>query len=1099
VSYGPAHRQIPNAFALLPRVVIVDKNCLLIYNIFSTSSPMSVLNGGNLMVFKGLWERLDEICKDVVLYLLHVSPPVSIDMLMALSGASAGTVLRVMEELKKKRIVGERKGYEKGLYFVDNDQIAAFMQDLGLEDDAKHIRRIRKRVIDFYSESLGEGREKILVLANLYQMLGDIEEGLSCIKEAADILFRSGDNEKAAGYYDRILQYFENKELTSKTATIFVESVLAKLSSTRELGPARENMALIAKAEQVAERHKEWKLVALIKLELITELHVAGRSGRASRSISDFRGLAGKIGDPRLLRRVALSMTEHLFYKGRILEATQCYGQATGNLEEFGNDEQTLRVGALVGWCHVMCGKIARGIGMIEAVRMKAQLLDLQTIVFTAGLLHVHALLDIKKIAEAEALLNSNKLSLSLGNIYDHLMLWTAFICRAYILYAREDYEGAFECHKKAAEYLPSLGWLPGNNPWGLEYLSALESRGFVHEKMTFEAEVEQLIKGHNIYMKGFAFRYRALKNMETQRPRDTVLADLKRSEKCLNSAGAGLELARTRLALGNCYLEEGDAKTGRSYVKKAWRFFSTIDKNLFPADLMAILPKEQKMEFMMGRVVDINESLGTIRDTSSFLQRVINIAMDFTMATRGAFVVLQTDEPQIITSRNIDSSCSQTEGFRAIKKLVADAAREGTGSIVLGFEGNNNDGSAKTLRKAGINSFICVPAKLGGSIYGYLCLSNLLGGKDPDNWLPFLNVLCSQIAVGFFNISMYNEMKELKDRFENETIFYKQEMGIATPLEMIIGQSESIANVKAQVRQVAPTSSSVLILGETGVGKELVAKAIHSLSARKDGPFIPINLGVLPQELVASELFGHEKGAFTGASESQKGRFELADGGTIFLDEIGDLSPHVQVKLLRVLQEGALERLGSAKTIESNFRVVAATNKNLRLEVEKGGFRQDLYYRLNVFPIYVPPLRERKEDILLLAHHFLDKYCRKLGKRIRRIPPGETKKLLDCPWPGNVRELKHFVERAVILSDGLEISFSAFEYASTNGIPPKGFHNPVTLFDFERGHIENVLRSANWKVSGSHGAASMLGLKASTLFARMKKLGIKRHSAEFQ
>ena len=286
---------------------------------------------------------------------------------------------------------------------------------------------------------------------------------------------------------------------------------------------------------------------------------------------------------------------------------------------------------------------------------------------------------------------------------------------------------------------------------------------------------------------------------------------------------------------------------------------------------------------------------------------------------------------------------------------------------------------------------------------------------------------------MGLSNIRIYEEMRERKDRFEEEAIFYKQEMGIASSPEMIIGKSAAIKTVIDQMRQVACTDSSVLIMGETGVGKELVAKAIHNLSERRDGPFIPVNLAAFPQELVASELFGHEKGAFTGAHEKNKGRFELADGGTIFLDEIGDLPFNVQVKLLRVLQDGAFERLGSAKPIQSDFRVIAATNKDLSLEVEKGTFRQDLYYRLNVFPVHVPSLRERKEDIPLIGHHFVDKFSKKMGKGIRRIPGEELKKLMEYHWPGNVRELKHLIERAVILSDGSRITFSSLLHVSAH------------------------------------------------------------------
>ena len=314
-----------------------------------------------------------------------------------------------------------------------------------------------------------------------------------------------------------------------------------------------------------------------------------------------------------------------------------------------------------------------------------------------------------------------------------------------------------------------------------------------------------------------------------------------------------------------------------------------------------------------------------------------------------------------------------------------------------------------------------------------------------------------------------------------------------------MVGSSGAMRSLIDQIQQVAATDSLVLVLGETGVGKELVAKAIHGLSKRKDGPFIPVNLAALPQELIASELFGHEKGSFTGAVENKKGRFELADGGTIFLDEIGDLAPNVQVKLLRILQEATFERVGGTRQIRSDFRVIAATNKNLAAEVEQGAFRQDLYYRLNVFPINVPPLRERKEDIPDLACHFAERFAKSLGRGLPAILPKEMNKLLGYEWPGNVRELEHFIERAVILSEGRAVVFSGLKQPWGQGATDgnNGTHGKPNLTDslvtVEKEHILHVLEATGRRISGPKGAATILGLKESTLRFRMAKLGIVR------
>ena len=307
-----------------------------------------------------------------------------------------------------------------------------------------------------------------------------------------------------------------------------------------------------------------------------------------------------------------------------------------------------------------------------------------------------------------------------------------------------------------------------------------------------------------------------------------------------------------------------------------------------------------------------------------------------------------------------------------------------------------------------------------------------------------------------------------------------------------IVGRSLAIQRMLHLVRVVAPTDSTVLIEGETGSGKELVARTVCHLSGRRRKAFIKLNCAAMPAGLLESELFGHEKGAFTGATAQRRGRFELADGGTLFLDEIGDIPLELQPKLLRVLQEQEFERLGGTRTIRTDVRVVAATNRDLARMVEEGRFRADLYYRLNVFPVRVPPLRERREDIPLLANFFVMASGRRLHRWFGPVPDATLEALTRYAWPGNVRELQHFVERGAILSTGSVLDLPLHELATTDApIPP----SCLTLEDVEREYIVAVLRETNWVVAGSDGAAARLGLKRTTLFSKMRKLGIQRRS----
>ena len=311
---------------------------------------------------------------------------------------------------------------------------------------------------------------------------------------------------------------------------------------------------------------------------------------------------------------------------------------------------------------------------------------------------------------------------------------------------------------------------------------------------------------------------------------------------------------------------------------------------------------------------------------------------------------------------------------------------------------------------------------------------------------------------------------------------------------EQIIGSSPALESVLEQVGRVAPTDSTVLIQGETGTGKELIARAVHNLSARCGRPFIKLNCAAIPFDLLESELFGHERGAFTGAIAQKVGRFELADKGTLFLDEVGDIPPGLQPKLLRVLQEQEFERLGGTRTHHVDVRLVAATNRNLVDMVKRNEFRSDLYYRLNVFPIPLPPLRERRGDIPALVEHFVEIYARRMNKQIEEIPPETMSAISSFHWPGNIRELQNFVERSVILSSGNSLHAPLAELARSPETEPSG---AVTLEDAERDHIRKILESTKWVVSGPNGAAARLGIKRSTLYFRMQKLGISRSNKD--
>jgi formate hydrogenlyase transcriptional activator len=367
-------------------------------------------------------------------------------------------------------------------------------------------------------------------------------------------------------------------------------------------------------------------------------------------------------------------------------------------------------------------------------------------------------------------------------------------------------------------------------------------------------------------------------------------------------------------------------------------------------------------------------------------------------------------------------------------------------------------------------------------------------------------------VAVAVENALAFDEIEALKEQLHREKVYLEEEARTEQNFGEIVGESAALRRVLKQVEAVAPTDSTVLVLGETGTGKELIARALHDLSPRRERTFVKLNCAAIPTGLLESELFGHEKGAFTGAVTQKVGRFELAHRGTLFLDEVADIPAELQPKLLRVLQEQEFERLGSTRTIRVDVRLVAATNRDLEPMVGDGRFRSDLYYRLNVFPVVLPPLRERSEDIPRLVRHFTQRFARRMGRRIESIPAAVMDALVAYPWPGNIREMQNVIERAVILSPGAALQIPPGDLkpgpAPANGHALVGrignsssevgrignpSHGAVTLADAEREHILGVLHETGWLVGGPKGAAARLGMKRTTLQKKMKKLGISR------
>jgi len=554
-------------------------------------------------------------------------------------------------------------------------------------------------------------------------------------------------------------------------------------------------------------------------------------------------------------------------------------------------------------------------------------------------------------------------------------------------------------------------------------------------------------------------------------------------------------------LATGRCIIGTLSlgSKSESAFTRKDVDLLSQVGAEVSLALENAIAHQRLQVEKeRLQTTMELNNVLMTDRDwqklfpaISNFMQRII--------PHEYASVAVYDDSAHLLSLYPLDSGLAAALHTRAtpipITEMLAGQALLEREIKIFSSEdlGGARSKYVSQLVEQGIQSLCCVPLITRKGEVGTLNLASRQKDAFKSQDLDILQQVAAQVAIALDNARAYREIADLTDKLAKEKLYLEDEIRTELHFEEIVGESAPLKRVLAQAKTVAPSDATTLILGETGTGKELIARAIHRMSSRKDASFIKLNCAAIPTGLLESELFGHERGAFTGAISQKIGRLELADQGTLFLDEVGDIPLELQPKLLRVLQDHEFERLGSTRTLRVNIRLIAATNRDLAKAVAERDFRSDLYYRLNVFPIRMPPLRDRRDDIPLLVRYFVQKFARKMNKQVDTIPSETMNSLVGWEWPGNVRELENFMERSVILSDGAVLRAPLAELSTSESGSPV----TDTLVDLERQHIIRVLRETGGVIAGSHGAASRLGMKRTTLQSRIIKMKISREEYE--
>ena len=1009
---------------------------------------------------------------------------ISIDMLIAATALSAIKILTFLESLMQQGIIGRHKSHSLGMYRFVKTETADKVLELA---PGKAVIEAANWLTALIEADIAESAEKDRTLARLYYYSGIDFFPIERLMRAADDLIKSKKTDTAATYYKMILDRTPGRIEKPEDKQMYAQAALGLVYLQGYRVPLPVQSAYLSQARRFCKEIHNPELVARINLIYARTLSRTGKGGALVHDLIEesFR-LARQTGDKQIARKTEIAKCVQLHWEGHISEALERWDSVIGNLEALSFDEDDLRHYAALGWGYGICGQTARGIGLCEAVLQKTLTINHETLQCYVLMMAGMTLFEARRISEG--INYFNQVMAFPEDIQGDFVLSHTHLAMAFAQYQAGRFQASLEHVQKGYFFSKRLAWPHHRAPWVMECIQGLEQQGFVLGRIGFDSEIDRILLGPDLYMKGVAYQWRAHRRIQHNAGKKDILKDLGQSRQCLLQSGAQVELARTYALMSRFYLQEGSQKKAVKSAQKARKIFNAVNEDLFPKELGHLIVKENPEQMLLETIISAGNSIGTIRNRTRLLERIITLTMRLTLAERGGvFLQIDADRIELGASRNLEPGIVNDDKFKDSLKIIQKVAASDHGMLIERTQAHDT----QLLDALGLSWIICSPISLRSRVMGVFYLDSAHPPRGlPEKGLALIEAIGVQVAIALDNAQAYEQIAFLRDRLENESRFFQTEVEQSRNFDQIIGKSAAIGTIQAQMQKVAPSDSAVLIEGETGVGKELVARGIHRMSKRADGPFIPLNTAVLSDGLVASELFGHEKGAFTGAVQRHPGRFELADGGTIFLDDIQNISQDIQAKLLRAVQEKKFERVGSTKTIASDFRIIAASNQPLKELVERGDFRSDLYYRLNVFPIHVPPLCKRTDDIPPLVLHFLERFNRKFGKHIAKISSRDMARLLDYPFPGNVRELEHIIERAVILSEGKSLVLPEIKkdvlYSSVA-------LKRQTLKEYERLYIVDILEACKWRVSGPHGAAKILDVKPTTLFAKMKRLGITR------
>lgn len=920
--------------------------------------------------------------------------------------------------------------------------------------------------------------------------LEQIKEAVLLERNLAENALKDGNPEVARDHLKKALSRLSYIELDADSNSLLISTTILFQNICISLGKGLRDLApYLQRAKTAAECIGDRRSLALLLLHLGRFYNFHGSKSKSIAFFEKGKSEVEKLGDKDIQYQSASLLGIYFRIRGLYLEALPLYEMAAESHDSFKKGLPLNPMSPVsLAYCYAFLGRFHQAIGTLDYYRQLAIERSDHNLATTMRAMMGMVLLMINKREEAFHELNiawqdakriKNDVAYYFASRYlSYYELLEGNIQKSWDAFLKHTRQGKKTGLNRLYE-----------SPMKIEQIYEFHRLGFKPiPGLNYEREIKRYLREPNIHLRGVAHRILALDRGSKGENYDAIEKELKKSEECLRRSGDPIQLAKTQIELARLKLKDNNKKEACHYVKKAWLGFSGYSDLFFPDDLRYLLnlnvsspdhATNEKTEELAKRFMSMIQDLAPTADLDNIMTKTVKATNRFFGAERGGVFWFSKPHksklPILLGTHNITKHEIFSEKFRPNLALVLNVFEKKEPRVV------RLDGKDRRPHQA--KAILCIPFEVSGKTRGVLYHDNSYV-KDCFDFLekPMLTRLGNSLST---YVKRLNDFSQRLEQSASEKIHLDR----YHDTNNIIAKSEAMKKIIEQSDRVALSESAILILGETGVGKELLAHRIHTMSKRKEGPFVIVDSTTIPDNLFESELFGYERGAFTGANHPKAGRLELAHHGTLFIDEIGEIPKALQVKLLRILQEKTLIRLGGTRTIVTDFRLVVATNKDLAAEVSAGHFREDLYFRLNVVPIMVPPLRKRMDDLPLLTRYFLDKYAIKHNRPMLELTPEDEARLSDYHWPGNIRELQNIIERAVILStdEHLFIDLPPKKAINTSQI----YRDYPTMDELQRRYIKYALKKTEGKIGGPGGTAELLGMKRTTLQKRMKRLGI--------